>query len=127
MEPLDLKEFIEVHTLLSNEYRKCPLSAKDLKSYASSFAELLRVQLRQCLENGERRQAANLILEIQASMDGIEPSLLSKLHKLTLNEMRLFNREWNARHPPRPCVLSKAERQKAASTAYAKMMRSMGH
>lgn len=120
MESLDLKEFIEVHTLLSNEYRKCPLSAKDLKFHAGSFAELLRARLRKCLETGDRRKAESLESEIQASIGGIAQPLLGRLRKVCVTEMRLFRREWNAQHPPRPRELSKAE-------AYEKLMRSMGH
>ena len=129
MEPLnnDLKEFIELHTLLSSEYKKCPLSGEDLDYYAGSFANLLRARLHQCLEAGDRHQAVKLISEIQASIRGIERSLRGKLHGVTAYERDLFNREWKARYSPRPGVPSKAERQKATRTAYEKMMRSMGH
>jgi hypothetical protein len=73
MEALDneIKEFIELHTLLSSEYAKCPLSAKDLKLYAGSFAELLRARLNQCLETGDRRKADTLVSEIQSSIGGL--------------------------------------------------------
>jgi hypothetical protein len=129
MEPPEneLKEIIELHTLLSSEYEKCPLSAKDLRFFAGSFAELLRARLHQCLETGDRRKAESLISEIRASMGGIAQPLLGRLRNVTVSEMRLFNREWNTRYPPWPGTPSKAERQKAASTAYEKMMRSMGH
>ena len=53
----EIKEFIELHTLLSGEYAKCPLSMKDLKFYAGSFSELVRARLHQCLETGNRSAA----------------------------------------------------------------------
>jgi hypothetical protein len=128
MEPLDneVKEIIELHTLLSSEYAKCPLSAKDLRFFAGSFAELLRARLHQCLATNDRRKAESLVSEIQASMGGIAQPLLRRLQKVTVNEMRLFNREWNARYPPRPGMLSKAERQKAARMAYERLEKSLG-
>ena len=66
-------------------------------------------------------------------MGGIEESLRNRLHKVSVAEMNFFNREWKKRHPFWSPVRSgvsrvcrKAERQKAARTAYEKMMRSMG-
>ena len=122
MEPLDneLKVIIDLHTLLSPEYTKCPLTTKDLKFFAYSFAELLRARLHQCLETGERRKAESLVSEIQASMGGIAQPLLDKLRRVILSERRLFNREFYKRYPPRPRELSPSE-------AYEKMLRSMGH
>jgi hypothetical protein len=128
MEALDneIKEFIELHTLLSSEYEKCPLSTKDLKFYAGSFAELLRARLHQCLATGDRRKADTLVSEIQASIGGLAQPLSVRLRNVTVRERRLFNREWNARYPPRPGIPSKAERQKAARTAYEELEKSLG-
>ena len=129
MEPLDtdLKEFIELHTLLSSEYKKSPLSSKDLDDLAGYFGELLRARLHQCLMADNRPDAVKLISEIKASMKGIERSLLGRLREITLTEMDLFDREWKRRHSFRSGTPSKAERQKASRTAYEKMMKSMGH
>ena len=128
MEALDneIKEFIELHTLLSGEYAKCPLSMKDLKFYADSFSELLRARLHQWLQTGERRKAENLISELLTSRGGLARTLSVRLRNVTVRERRLFNREYDKRYPPRPGVPSKGDRQRAARTAYEELERSMG-
>ena len=133
MDPVksELKEFIELHTLLSIEYQKCPLSSEDLDQFANYLTDRLHVRMQKCLEADDRPQAESFIAEIQASAGGLEQSLWDMLHEVTLAEMDFFNREWQKRHSSPPGVPSglpsKAERQRAARTAYEKMMRSMGH
>jgi hypothetical protein len=133
MDPLksELKEFIELHTLLSIEYKKYPPSSEDLDHFANYLTDRLHVRLQKCLEAEDQPQAESFIAEIQALACGLEPSLRGRLQKVTLAEMDFFNREWKKRHSFRPGVPSglpsKAERQRAASKAYEKMMRSMGH
>jgi len=122
-----LKEFVEVQTLLSSEYKKSPPAGKDLDDSAGYFAELLRARLHQYLEDGDRRHAVKLISEIRASLGGIVRPLRARLREVTLAEMDFFNREWNWLYSFQSGMPSKAERQKAARTAYEKMMRSMGH
>lgn len=89
MAPIDirLKEFIEVQTLLSSEYKKFPPSSNDLDDTAGYFAELLRARLHQYLEDGDRRQAVKLISEIRASLGGIVRPLRARLREVTLAEM----------------------------------------
>jgi hypothetical protein len=122
MEALDkeLREIIEIHSLLSGEYAKCPLSAKDLKFHAGVFAEALRARLNPCLKTGHRREADDLVSELLSSIGGLTRPLSVRLRNVTLTKRRLFNREFYKRYPEPPRELSRSEK-------YDKMLRSMGH
>ena len=132
MDPLrqELKEFLELHTLLSSEYIKYPLPSEDLDYFANYMTKLVHVRMQKCLEADDLPQAESFIAETQASMGGIEESLRNRLHKVSVAEMNFFNREWKrisfwsfVRSGVKSGIPSKAERQKAARTAYREEVR----